>query len=61
MELQDADAPDDAGAPLQLFVRRHVLGLTRRPWLPEEEAPFHCHHPARLRLPESRQLGQLPL
>ena len=32
-------APDDAGAPPRLFGPKHVLGLTRRPWLPEKEAP----------------------
>ena len=39
MELQDADALDDAGAQPRPFGPKHVLGLTRPLWLPEDKAP----------------------
>ena len=45
MELQYVDAPDDAMVLSRLFVLRHVLRLTRRPWLLEEEPP-PCQAPA---------------
>ena len=48
MELQDAVAPDDAGAQHLPSGPKNELGLTRLLWRPEDKAPV------RLRLPESR-------
>ena len=48
MELQDADAPDVAGAQPRLFGRKRARRLTRLLWLPEDKAPV------RLWPPESR-------
>ena len=48
MELQDADAPDDAGAQPRPYGPKNEHGLTRLLWLPEDKAPV------RLWPPESR-------
>ena len=48
MVLQDADAPDVAGAQPRPFGPKRARGLTRLLWRPEDKAPV------RLRLPESR-------
>ena len=55
MELQDAVAPDDAGAQHLPSGPKNELGLTRLLWRPEDKAPLRCPQPVRLWLPEFRQ------